>query len=217
MQDRTLVDATTSLENHSHGNPMKKTSPDRGWAIAVPGLLPDRISKELLQAAYVYIDRYEVLLKVAAMEKGRHVEVSFQSDPFRARMDTIKVNALACQRGTSVRDLARIIVLDRGLARKVSTPKRWLCERHARVVSENAAWTGACVPLGTGIPGEFKLLWGCQPAAPAEAVADNVEDSPEEECYQITPLANIYGLLEKAHQQDALADQTPDLGWWCRP
>ena len=70
------------------------------------------------------------------------------------------------------------------------------------------------MPLGTGVPNHFVLLWGCQSAELKDAI-ENVEDSSEEESYQITPLANIYGILEKAHQQDALADQTPDLGWWC--
>ncbi len=43
---------------------------------------------------------------------------------------------------------------------------------------------------------------------------DTPEDSQDDGLYSVTPLANVYAILEKAHQQDALADQTPDLGWW---
>ena len=93
--------------------------------------MPDRVSKVLLEAAYVFVDRYGVLLKVGACEMGKEVEVTYQSDPFRPRLDTIKVKARTCQRGTAVRDLARMIVLDRGLARMVGTPRRWLCEKHS--------------------------------------------------------------------------------------
>ena len=184
---------------------------ERGFAVAVPGLLQERISKALVEAPYVYIDRYDLLLKVGACEKSKDVEVTYQSDPFRSKADTIKVSARACQKGTSVRDLARLIVLDKGLARMVNTPKRWLCEKHDRIVCENANLTGACVPLGLGIPGHFILLWGCQPAD----IQGDVEDAaPEEEGYQITSLAQVYGILEKAHRQDALADELPEMGWW---
>ena len=181
--------------------------------MAVPGLIQERVSKALVEAPYVYIDHLELLLKVGPREKGKDLEVTFQSDPFVSRADTVKVSARACQKGTSVRDLARLIVLDRGLARMVNTPKRWRCEKHDKIVCEKAAVTGACVPLGLGVPGHFILLWGCQPTD-IKTAAEDVADSLEEEEYQVTNLAQVYGILEKAHRQDALADEMPELGWW---
>ena len=80
---------------------------------------------------------------------------------------------------------------------------------HAKIVCENT--TGACIPLGTGRPGHYTLLWGVQ--APNDE-AKECDEGSQIEGYDTTPLATVYAVLERAHRQDAHADQTPDDGWW---
>ena len=189
---------------------------DRGFAVGVPGLLPERVSKGILQASYVFVAQYELLVRAGACETAKDREVAFQGDPFASpRMDTVKVHARTCQHATVVRGLARLIVLDRGLARVVHTPKRWMCERHSKIVGENAMLTGACVPISEG-SGAYLLLWGVHASSDPDekktVAACDGEGQPEG--YEATPLATIYAVLEKAHRQDALANATPDDGWW---
>ncbi len=190
---------------------------ERGFAVAVPGFLPERVSKEILQASYVFITQYELLLKAGACETAKDKEVVFQGDPFASpRMDTVKVNARTCQHATSVRGLARLIVFDRGLARVVNTPQRWLCERHSKIVCESTMLTGACVPISKGCSGEYLLLWGVHEPVPKDVTDGKAaaECDGGDQYYDTTPLANIYAVLDKASRQDALADPTPDDGWW---
>ena len=176
------------------------------------------MSKSLLDAPYVYIDRYDLLLEVGVCESsGKELEIAYQTGHTQVKMDTIKIQTRARQRGLVIRGLARAIVLDRGLARMVHTPNRWLCERHDKIVCESASLTGACVPLGTGVPGEYTLLWGVQGPTSCPGVEEDTEDRDEEvvEGYDVTPLAKIYAILEKVHRQDVLADTSlPQEGWY---
>jgi hypothetical protein len=179
----------------------------RGFAIGVPGYLPERVSQDLLQASYVFIDKCDLLLKLGASDAANEREVVFQSDPFTARFDKLKITARLCQHADCVGGLARLIVLDRGLARNVRMPKRWKCERHSKVFCESALHSGACAPIRKGAAGEYWVCWGVQ--EPAGHSTDHEED----EGYDSTPLAQVYTILEKASLQDALADPTSEEGW----
>ncbi len=172
----------------------------------------DRVSKELLEAAYVYIAKHDLLLRVGPCETPLGlIEMAYQSDPLAAKVETIKFRARARQRATAIHGLARVIVLSRGLARLAASPNKWLCQQHKKVVCDGS---GACVPLGTGVPGEYTLLWGVQePAVDATVNVDVEEDQTEG--YEMCPLASIHSVLEKIHRQDVNADPTPpDDGWW---
>ena len=175
----------------------------------MPGFLPERVSKDILKAPYILISKHDLLLKLGACETAKEQELVYQDDPFAARLDKIKVKARVCQHAALVRGLTRLIVLDRGLARLVQTPKRWKCERHCKVFCESAMLTGACAPISKGTPGEYWLFWGVH----GPACNEPANEEGQEEGYDTTPLSQIYAILEKVHRQGALADPESEEGW----
>jgi len=179
-----------------------------GFAVGVPGFLPERLSKDVLKGHYVLISGCELLLKLGASETPKEQELVYQDDPFLARFHKVKLHARLRQHAELVRGLARVIVLDRGLARRVGTPRRWKCERHSRVFCDSAMLTGACAPISKGTPGEYWLLWGIHDPAPPPV------DEGEVEGYDTTPLAQIYKILEMVQAQEALADPQSEEGWF---
>lgn len=182
---------------------------ERGFAVAVPGFLPERVSKDLLSAPYVLIN--EMLLKLGPCETAKKQELTFQGDPFAARFQKVMIHARTRQHATLVRGLARLIVLDRGLARKAKTPKRWKCERHAKVFCDSAVLTGACAPISKGIPGQYWLFWGVHDPDAPEA---NDRDTEEDGFYDTAPLYQIYKILEVIHAQEKLAEPDSEEGWY---
>ena len=56
----------------------------------MPGLIEDRISTDLLSAEYVFLSRYDMLVKTGVCEKGKEIEV-----PYHKRAATERKPSLA--------------------------------------------------------------------------------------------------------------------------
>ena len=187
----------------------------RGFAIAVPGFLPARVSKHLRTSGYVLLRKYDLLLKVAPRmphNTKMEIPVSQYDGQLRAGppdIANLKVNAT--QQGTSMRNMGRLVVLDRmNGVRVAETPELFFCEHHKRTSADDARMTGACVPVGAGAQGQYTLLWGT-------SVEETVESDVDDEGYEQTPLACVYSLLDKHFRHElGASDETPenDDGMW---
>jgi len=183
----------------------------RGFAIAVPGLVNDKISKALLNGSYIQIPKTGMVFCLGDTFPGKEVDIADPSSPLRVQ----KVRAAQVQDATLVSGLARLIVLDRGLARQVDTPVAWKNYKNRKVVAKSAALTGACVPLRTGKHGRYQLLWGVDvPNAVVKEMdteeASDAETEASDAEYNATPLADVYNLLERIWRHDAVINASQD-------
>lgn len=176
---------------------------ERGFAIGVPGLLKERISKSM-EGSYVLVQQYGLLLKVAPVTIGTEKIINYL-DPITQQSETVTLKAIAEQRGTIIKDLLRLIILDGGLAKHVNIPSRWFCEKHDRIVCDGKL-SGSCMPISTG-SGEYDLLWGIEPIDMQQHFEDD-----DIEGYESTQLATICGILDKMFLRDS-TNVTPD-GWF---
>ena len=170
---------------------------ERGFSIAVPGYLKERALTNVKNQSYVFIPKYELLLHVGCVTPGKEVDVAYTENPLTQKRELMRVKATAQQIGTVVKGLERLTVLDFGVAKFANTPSRWLCLKHERIVCDTGI-SGCCTPISSGILGEYVLLWGVEPH---HTEATEIEDD-EIEGYQSTPMAAMYGLLEKAFHQN---------------
>ena len=170
-----------------------------GFAVAVPGLLTERISKHILNNKYIHIVKYGLVLQLGGVLPSQQQELLQQAEK-------IQVHARVVQEAASVKSLARLIVLDRGLARKVRTPRRWKCPKHSKECCQLHA--GTCAPISIGA-GQYRLLWGIYHPCPPPPGDDEHVDG-----YDTTPLAEIYKILEEYHEQGEMADTSNDEGWY---
>ena len=122
--------------------------------VAVPGLMAERLSKQLLESSYLHVDKTDILLKVEASQRATAAKLSH---PLLASAEGIKVQASTYQEGTVVRGLPRLIVLDRKLARRALSPELWLCEKQNKLFCESGKNTGACVVLATKLPNKYGI------------------------------------------------------------
>lgn len=175
---------------------------ERGFAIGVPGMLKERVSKAFKNNSYVFVQQYGLLLQAGPMSIGKETSINL-SEPLAKKCETIKLTATAQQHGKIVKDLGRVIILDQGLAKHVNIPSQWVCEKHERVVCDGKL-SGSCTPISTG-DGEYDLLWGIEPTN----IQQHFEDD-DVEFYEVTPMAMIYGILDKTFQQ---TNAIPD-GWF---
>ena len=127
---------------------------DRGFAIAVPGLLHECVSKRIKDTPYIYIPKYDLLVKVGALLPGRLNEVAYTENPFTQKQGALKLRAKVQQTAEAVTGLVRLIVLDLGLARYVNAPSNWLCEKRGKIVCDNNPYSCHCAPISTGRAGE---------------------------------------------------------------
>jgi len=183
---------------------------ERGYSIAVPGYTKEHVSKDLKEASYVYIPKYELLVKTGTLLPGRDNEITYAENPHSQKQNLLKVKATAQQFGHSVKGLSRLIVLDLGLARYVNAPSNWLCKKHARIVCDTGPYSGFCTPICTGDVGTYLLLWGIEP--PCKEAEFTEEEEEEFEGYQACPMASTYNILEKAYQQHP--QNVEDEGWF---
>ena len=127
--------ADTAKYGPSYCRRLEKYS-GRGFAVAVPGLIPERVSTNVKRASYVFILKYDMLFKVSAREPhGRK---------YRVRGKTIEV-VEDTQTAVVVRDLERLIVQhDNNIfLRHVDVPAVWICPEHRCMNAEDARNTGA--------------------------------------------------------------------------
>ena len=170
----------------------------RGWQIAVPGFQADRISERVLDANYVYLARYDVLLKT---EQTDHLtkELALMVSDFsgqtmeRARK---RLRGTAVKTCTAVRGFERIVALNHG--RKVST------------VNPNPYSSDTAVPINIQ-DGRYTLLWD------AKAVDENAQ-AEDMESYSSSPGESAMHLVElHANREFAQSDEAQSTGFeWCR-
>ena len=125
--------ADTSKYGPSYCRRLEKYS-GRGFAIAIPGFLPERVSTSISRGAYVYILKYDMLFKVAAREPhGRKYHVRGKT------LETVE----STQRAVVVRDLERLIIQhDRNVfLRDVDVPTISICPEHRCATADDARRT----------------------------------------------------------------------------
>ncbi len=89
----------------------------RGFAIGVPGYLPELVSTRLLSAEYAHFKAYDLLLRLKPLSQCAE-ELSIPN-----RNQTAHVKIGGKQDATSVRGFERIVVLDRCTIRHLEVPK----------------------------------------------------------------------------------------------
>ena len=179
----------------------------RGYAIAIPGYKPERVSRELLTGTYAEYGGYKCVL--------------FQLGPKEHRMDTVEiahanhslvgpttvtkelVSVAARQAASVVHGLRRLIVRDRLASSTLEAPELQFCHRHGRSYVDKTKLHDYCTPISTGIPGQYVLLWGVTEAAkhPADGAESSMSEDDEgddpDAFYERTPLLRIYNLMQK--------------------
>ena len=164
----------------------------RGFAIGLPGYLPDRVSKQFDKSDYVYLHKYGLLLQVGAkIPYNNDISVA-QCDGLQARIEQVDVNVKAIQKGRSLWDMPRLLVLN--------SMKRGRADAIAKKAT--------CVPVSAGKPGEYVLVWGAK-------LEVNAEDVEEDGFYTQTPLAHVNLLLDRHSnsETDSKSSQT-ETGLW---
>ena len=174
----------------------------RGFAIAVPGFMPDRVNKEVLKNTYLHLTKYDLLVKAGEEDTDREkIKIKYQEDPFLPKTGAVEIAARAIQPCTVVSGMLRAIIIDKGLAKLVG--QSWVRDK------KDAPIPVGCVPIRTGC-GKYTLLWGVQEPLP---LAVDRDDDDSDVGYEVSPMAAIHKLFERVHQQDALKEASDD-GYW---
>lgn len=177
---------------------------ERGFAIAVPGYLPDRVSPALLHNGYAQYPNRDAIFRL---------EGELQRTP--ETMHVAYVNRTACgctvatedvkvpmkQHARIVRDVERLIVRDRCVIRQLVPPEVKHCDKHNRVYTVDPYASNACLIVSSGVKDCYWLLWG------VDAVPDTADsDIDEAGSYEKTPLARVYDLFAKYVDGEFKAD-----------
>ena len=191
------------FESSAHTRRLERYA-KRGFAIGVPGYLPELVSTRLLSAEYAHFKAYDLLLRLKPLSQCAE-ELSIPN-----RNQTAHVKIGGKQDATSVRGFERIVVLDRCTIRHLEVPNLTFCEHHRKVSAEPANDTGCVVPIVLG-GGAYKLLWNAIATEPEISESD-CDDIVED--YTATPLAAVYNLLEKKFNSEIDNEVPDDEGTW---
>ena len=169
----------------------------RGFGIGVPGYTPSLVRAGLLTASYVYLEKHGLLLDVGRKHPhGKEMSFSVaQFDGLHAGTPeevTFKVGAL--QHGRAVRNMHRLVVLDRKdiYVAHVGDPPEG---------RSSAAKAAKCMPMKAGSKDEFTLLWHTgDDHLGGKELAEEAEDGSED--YEPAPLAFVERLLEKRFENE---------------
>ena len=149
---------------------------NRRFAVAVPGLEEASLSRRLLDAPYLFIERHGILLNVG--------EAGGCPSPASATMAVgkkVKVQYSRALRATVVKDLARLVVMSRGAFERLCPPPEQRCGPCQTPCSADKQ-DKAAVPIVGELPGEYFVLYGCQHAEQPSSQSSSPDDE-EEECY----------------------------------
>ena len=180
---------------------------ERGFAVAVPGLNTLLINQKILSSSYIYIQDHNLLLEIVQFGKPETKEFVIEFAGHQS-----KVQYQRSDRGRTIHGLAKLVILDRELARPVCLPTSQSCS--ARNVSAVKPAHLTCSPLliHSNVPKQYYLLWN------ANLTKDDIPDVSEDSCeealcedlsgYTCTPLQRAFDLFQRLLEQELLADST---------
>ena len=186
---------------------------ERGYAIAIPGFLPARVTQNILNATYAEYVSHDVLFRLGAKEHRvdtvqiSHVEHSLLNNPSSASVTKERVSVAAKQPATVVQGVERLIVRHLMKTQRLEAPSIKFCEKHRRAYLEEAKAHTYCTLMSAGIPGEYVLLFGISALEKSDGEERDdglLSDSDADGYYERTPLLRIYNLLHR--HMDRLLD-----------
>ena len=183
----------------------------RGFAVAIPGYLPARVSNDILKGTYAEYPDHDVLFKLGP--KNHSVETvqitHVNHSLIGSGASTERVSIAAKQTARAVQDIERLIARDRCQPLKLEAPAVNFCEKHQRPYVDDTKIDVFSTPVSTGIPHEYFLLWGMS-SLPTDKDAASASDPSEDEeseddthetFYERTPLLRIYTMMRKHTDQ----------------
>ncbi len=147
----------------------------RDFAVAVPGLEENALSRRMLESTYLLLEHHGILLNV-----GGTGACSPASSTMSIGKRDLKVQYSRALRATVVKDLARMIVLSRGAFERLCLPSEQRCGSCQKPCFD-ATQTKAAVPIVGELPGEYFVLYGCKQAAQSPSQSSSVDDEEQEE------------------------------------
>ena len=178
----------------------------RGFAVAIPGFNPSLINQKILSGSYIYIEDHNLLLQIvkfgAPETKTFVVEFAWHQS---------KIEYQRIDRGRAIHGLVKLIVMDRGLARRVCLPISQICSACNVSAAKPAHLTGSPLLLHSGVPKHYYVLWNVNPTK-GDDWPDESEDSCEEGIcedfagYTCTPLQRAYDLFQRLLEQELMVD-----------
>ena len=72
----------------------------RGFAVAVPGLMAERLSKQLLESSYLHVDKTDILLRVEPSQRATTAKLSHPrlASPEGIKVQCVRDNSLQVHR-----------------------------------------------------------------------------------------------------------------------
>ena len=159
-----------------------------------------------MNGSYVYIEDHSLLLEI--VQFGTPETKDFVVEFARHKS---KIEYQRSDRGRAVHGLAKLIVLDRNLARRVCLPLSQICSACNVSAAKPAHLTGSPLLLHSGVPKHYYLLWNVN-LTRGDDWPDASEDSCEEGVcedfagYTCTPLQRAYDLFQRLLEQELLVD-----------
>ena len=151
----------------------------------MPGLDGVALSKRLLSATYLLIETHDILLDVSSAGACPPLSSTMEV----GGRDTAKVAYSRAVPATLVKDIARMVVLNRGIYERVNiaSEQRTRCGVCQKQCPANAAETKSVVPVAGDLPGEYFVLYGCRKPAKDDTPSQSTSagDDEEEEYTQV--------------------------------
>ena len=171
----------------------------------MPGFNSLLINENILRASYIYIEDHALLLEVVQFgvpeTKGFVIEFAGHQS---------KVTYQRSDRCRAIQGLAKLVVLDRGLARPVCLPTPQICSACNVSAVAPAHFTASPLLLHSGVQKQYYVLWN------TNLTKDDIPDVSDDSCseaicedlsgYTCTPLQRAYDLFQRLLEQELLAD-----------
>ena len=180
----------------------------RDFAVVVPGFDPERVAEKIAASTYVYFRNHDLLVRTKgtpdALDPTREICLDVPRPEGGA-------HRIAVRRLTStvladvVRGFERLVVqhVTKQRLDGVDVPYLLFNKRVSYTSSDRT-----CVPIPTGNPGEFKVLWGRHPSVPVPTTSGDEDDAE----YIIANDETINRLLRFLAHRTLMSDEPEDGG-----
>jgi hypothetical protein len=159
-----------------------------------------------LIGSYIYIEYHSLLLEIVQFGSPETKTFVVEFEKHKSKVEYQRID-----RGRAIHGLVKLIVMDRGLARRICLPISQICSVCNVSASKPAHLTGSPLLLHSGVPKHYYLLWNVN-LTTGDDWPDVSEDSCEEGIcedfagYTCTPLQRAYDLFQRLLEQELLVD-----------
>jgi len=159
-----------------------------------------------LRGSYIYIEYHSLLLEIVQFGSPETKTFVVEFEKHKSKVEYQRID-----RGRAIHGLVKLIVMDRGLARRICLPISQICSVCNVSASKPAHLTGSPLLLHSGVPKHYYLLWNVN-LTTGDDWPDVSEDSCEEGIcedfagYTCTPLQRAYDLFQRLLEQELLVD-----------